>query len=116
MAISELYTSSETVTTTEWDLPSDTSYVSDADTTDGVFQLWLDLSALATGDEFTLKLYEKVTSAGTQRLVESWSFVGPQTAPHFVTPAVILMHGWSYTLTKVAGTDRSISWSIRSVA
>ena len=116
MAIAEAFSGTATISTTEWDLPSSTSFVADVQATDGVYQCLLDLSALASTDEFVLRLYEKVTSAGTQRLVESWTFAGPQGAPHFVTPAVILLHGWAYTLVKAAGTDRSITWSIRSVA
>lgn len=116
MAITEAYSGTSTIGTTEWDLASNTSFVTDADTTDGVFQVMLDLSALATADEFVFRLYEKVTSGGTQRLVDSWAFLGPQGTPHRVIPALILLHGWAFTLQKVAGTDRSITWSIRSVA
>ena len=32
-----------------------------------------------------------------------------------VTPALVLMHGWDMTILKLAGTDRSIEWSIRQV-
>ena len=115
MAISELYSGSETVSTTEHSLTTDTAGP-DVDTTDGIFQCFLDLSALAAGDQFVLNLYEKVTSGGTQRLVESWYFTGVQGSPNFVTPAMILLHGWDFTLDKLAGTDRAITWSIRSVA
>lgn len=116
MAIAEAFSGTATISTTEWDLPSNTSFVADVQTGDGVYQCLLDMSALASTDEFVLSLYEKVVAAGSQRLVESWTFSGPQGAPHFVTPAVILLHGWAYTLQKTAGTDRSITWSIRSVA
>ena len=105
MAITEAYSGTSTIGTTEWDLASNTSFVADADTTDGVFQVMLDLSALATADEFVFRLYEKVTSG-----------LGPQGTPHRVIPALILLHGWAFTLQKSAGTDRSITWSIRSVA
>lgn len=116
MAITAYAENTATISTTEWDLSSNTSFVADVDATDGVFQVWLDLSALATTDEFRLTLYEKVKSAGTQRKADSWTFVGAQSDPVFVSPAVILMHGWAFTLVKVSGTDRSIDWSIRQVA
>ena len=116
MAISEAFSGTGTIGVTEWDLASNTSFVADVNATDGVYQCILDMSALATTDEFVLRMYEKVVSAGSQRLVESWTFLGPQGSPHFTTPAVILLHGWAYTLQKVSGTDRSITWSIRSVA
>jgi len=34
----------------------------------------------------------------------------------FVTPSLLLIHGWDMTLLKVAGTDRAIDWSIRAVS
>lgn len=115
MAITELYSVTETVSTTEWSFTTDSSGP-DADTTDGVFQLLLDVSALAAGDWFRVKLYEKVSSGGTQRLVEQWEIVGLQAKPGWISPSVILMHGWDWTVTKVAGTDRSITGSVRQVA
>ncbi len=115
MAISELYSVSETVGATEWSFTTDSSGP-DADTTDGVVQLYLDLSALAAGDWFRIKFYEKVSSGGTQRLVEQWDVVGAQAKPGWVSPSVIVMHGWDFTVTKVAGTDRAITGSVRSVA
>lgn len=115
MAISEAYSGSETVSTTEWSLTTDTAGP-DTDTIDGVYQCFLDLSALAAGDEFEFKVYEKVLSASTQRLVYSCVFKGAQAAPNWASPSLILLHGWDMTLDKIAGTDRNIDWSIRKVA
>ncbi len=115
MAISEAFTGTETVSTTEWSLTTDTAGP-DAETSDGCFQVVLDVSALAAGDIFELKLYEKVESAGTQRAVEIWTLTGPAATPHAITPAFLLLHGWDFTLKKLAGTDRAIVWSIRKVA
>lgn len=115
MAIAELYTGSETVSGTEWSLTTDSSGP-DADTTDGIVQAFIDLSALAAGDQYTIAFYEKVTSGGTQRKVESWTVTGAQSTPGWVSPAVIVLYGWDFTIIKVAGTDRAITWSVRSVA
>lgn len=115
MPIAELYTSSETVTTTEWSLTTDTSGP-DTDTTDGVFQFFIDLSNLIAGDQYQISVYEKVTSAGSQLLVYRSIVTGVQSEPVWVSPSLILMHGWDVTLKKLTGTDRSISWSIRQVA
>ena len=114
MALSEAYTNSTTISTTEYSLPNAGSYSSaNGITTDGIYQVMLDLSALAAGDEFELKVYEKVASGGTQRMVYVKYFQGAQTTPHSVTPSLILLHGWDVTLKKMSGTDRSIAWSIR---
>ena len=115
MAITEAFTGTELVTITEWSLTTDTAGP-DVELSDGVFQCLLDLNALIAGDNFQLKLYEKVATADTQRLMETWSFVGAQSKPNFSSPSFILMHGWDFTLIRIAGTDRTITWSIRKVA
>lgn len=115
MAVTQAYSGTETVSTTEWSLTTDTSWSSaDAQTTAGIYQLWLDLSALAAGDVFELKGYEKVLSGGTQRVFMVRRFANAQAEPNPPFPALMLMHGWDYSLKKISGTDRSIDWSIRT--
>lgn len=117
MAISEAVSGSETVSTTEWSLATDTSYdTGDAQTTDGVYQVFIDFNALAAGDQYQIRLYEKVIAASTQRIAEEWTVTGPTSSPIWVSPSFILLHGWDFTLDKIAGTDRAIDWSIRKVA
>ncbi len=115
MAMTEPYTGTATVTSTELDLPSNTTVLSSV-TDDGIYQLYLDLSALASGDRYQVAIYEKVTSGGTRRLVQSVDLTGPLSEPVYVTPSLLLMHGWTMTAKKLQGTDRSVSWSIRKVA
>ena len=106
----------ETVGTTEWSLTTDTAGP-DADTTDCIMQALVDLSAMAGGDEFRIRIYEKVQGAGdTQRVAYQANMVGPQSPPLWASPSLILMHGWDVTVTKIAGTDRLIGWSIRKVS
>ena len=114
MAISEAYAGSETVGTTEHSLTTDTAGP-DVDTNDGVYQCFLDLNALAKGDVFEFKVYEKVGAASTQRVVYSVRFANAQTEPIWVSPSLILLHGWDMTLDKISGTDRAIDWSIRAI-
>jgi hypothetical protein len=117
MAITAAYEDSATISTTEYSLPNDANYSSGSPmTADGVYQLFLDLNALASGDSFELKIYEKVTAAGSQRLVDTFTLNGAQSKPGAVYPSLILLHGWDITLKKLAGTDRAIGWSIRQVA
>lgn len=112
---SELITGTETIGTTEWSLATDTSYSSaDAQTTDGFIQLVLDLSAMAAGDVFELKIYEKVLSSSTQRVSKVVRFANAQAEPVWFSPGQIMLHGWDYSLKKIAGTDRAIDWSIRA--
>jgi hypothetical protein len=115
VAIAQLYAVTETVGTTEWSFTTDTAGP-DADATDGVFQGFFDVSAIANGDTFRFRLYESVLSGGTQRVVYEAVLTDAQMEPIFVTPSVILLHSWDMTWTKLGGTDRSIIGSIRSVA
>jgi hypothetical protein len=114
MALSQLYGGTASISTTEYSLvASSTSLASD--TTDAVVQLFLDLNAMVAGDEYELKFYETTASGGTKRLVEQWSFVGAQGKPIYASPSFLVLYGWDFTLKRIAGSDRSIVWSIRAV-
>ncbi len=114
MAIAELYTGTEAVGATEHSLTTDTSGP-DADTTDGVFQVFLDLNDMVAGDQLQIRIYEKVTSSSTQRIVYEAILTGAQAQPVWASPSLILMHGWDVTLDALAGTI-TVDWSIRQVA
>lgn len=106
-----------TISTAEYSLPGDTtSAVPTSQTTDGVYQVWIDFGAMVAGDQYRVRLYEKTDSGGTQRLVEEWILTGAQSKPMFVIPSMILGEGWDVTVLRLAGSDRSIRWSLRSIA
>ena len=116
MAITELITGTEAVGTTEWSLATDTSYdTGDAQTTDGVFQAFLDVSDMIAGDQLQIRIYEKVRSADTQRVVYEAILTGAQAQPIWVSPSLVLMNGWDITCDALAGTI-TVNWSIRQVA
>lgn len=116
MAISEAYANTESITSTEWSLTGDDNTL-DAITTDGVYQLWLDVSDMITGDELQIRIYEKVQAADTQRVVYQSNLFGPQSPPIWVSPTLILIHGWDMSLDQIAGTSGiTVTWSIRKVA
>lgn len=115
MALAETHSGSATVGATEHDLPSNTTTLSSI-TTDGIYQLFLDLANLTATERYRLRIYEKTRAADAQRVVEEVIITGAQSEPIYVTPALLLMHGWTYTLQKLQGTDRTIAWSIRQVA
>lgn len=115
--VTEVFGNSATISTTEYSLPANTTTgVPTSQTNSGLYQLFLDLSALAAGDEFELKVYEKILTGGTQRLLYSQQFIGAQGFPHSPSPALMLKWGWEMTMKKIAGTDRTIAWSIREPA
>jgi hypothetical protein len=54
-------------------------------------------------------------AGGTQRTLSQWSLLGVQTEA-FVTPTLVLINGFDFTIIKIAGTDRAFSGSIRKIA
>jgi hypothetical protein len=115
MTITEYASGTETVSTSEWSLTTDTSGP-DVQTDDGEYQFFFDLNALAKGDVFQFAVYEKVISGGTQRVVFKAFMANAQSSPIWVSPKLILLHGWDATLLKVSGTDHSIDFSVRRIA
>lgn len=116
MAISEPYElDGVTVGASELSIVSGTTSLQTI-TDDGVYQLWVDAYAMAKGDEFIIRMYEKVEgTGGTKKVFSSWSLLGVQTE-NFVSPTFILINGWDMTIQKIAGTDRAFDASIRKVA
>lgn len=116
MAISEPYElDGVTVGASELSIVSGTTSLQTI-TDDGVYQLWIDAGNMAKGDEFRVKLYEKVEgTGGTKKVFAQWTLLGVQSEV-FVTPTFILINGWDMTIQKLAGTDRAFDASIRKVA
>lgn len=115
MAITEAYAGTQSVTTTEWSLTGDDDSLA-ALTTAGVYQAFIDVNALVGADLFRIRIYEKVQAGDTQRVVYEAFIGGPQATPIWVSPALILMNGWDISLLRIAGSDRTITWSIRKIA
>ena len=115
MAITEPYElDGVTVGTTELSVVSGTTTLPTI-TTAGVYQLWVDPGNMAKADEFRIRAYEKVeATGGTKKVFAQWSLLGVQSEV-FVTPTFILINGWDFTITKIAGTDRAFDASIRKV-
>jgi hypothetical protein len=86
------------------------------DTTDGVFQFFIDVSNLANGDTIEIQVLEKVLSSSTARLVYESTLSNAQDEPIWVSPALVFMHGWTIQLKQTAGTARSYDWSQRKIA
>lgn len=118
MAISEAFAGTQDVDGTEWSMPRDASFDSaQPQTADGVYQAFIDLSTMATGDEYQIRIYEKAQAGDTQRVVYQSNLVGPQSPPMWVSPSLVLINGFDFTLKRIAGaTARTITWSIRSIA
>ena len=74
----------------------------------------IESTAMRAGDQFEIALIEKIIAGGPQRRVVIGQMVGLQDEPT-VTPPLNILNGWDFTLTKLLGTDRAFTWSIRVV-
>ena len=114
MTIQELYVDTGTsISTTEYSLTNDSTVIA-TQTTDAMIQAFIDFANMVAGDQYEVKVLEKVYGAGSQRTIYHAVLTGTQPGP-LVTPGLIVMHGWDVTVKRLAGSDRSISWSIRSI-
>ncbi len=114
MAISQLFSGSATIGTTEYDLPTSSTTVT-SQTADGVYQLFVDFANLTSTEEYILRIYETARAGDARRLVEDIVISGVQSAPLFASASLLFLHGWTFTLQKTQGTDRVIAWSIRAI-
>ena len=116
MALSQPYTGTAlSVNTTEISLVSGTSTLQTV-TTAGIYQLFLDVSALTATESYSLKIYETARAGGTKRIVQEITLTGVQAEPIYVTPALQLVNGFDFTLVKLQGTTRTFDYSVRMVA
>jgi hypothetical protein len=105
--------SAVSISTTEISILTGTSTLTDS-TDAGAYSLAVDgiAAAMAKGDEFEVRIYDKVLTGSTRRLVFSARLADAQSEI-FVTPTLMLVHSWNMTLKKIAGTDRNFDASIR---
>jgi hypothetical protein len=106
---------SPTVSTTEYSLVNNSTTIATS-TTQCMMQAFVDLNAMAAGDVFRLRVYEKTVSGGTQRVIYDRTYQGVLSQPIVVTPALVLANGWDVTLLKLSGTDRAIPYSVRQLS
>ena len=112
MAISEHTTGSQTATiSTEHTLNGTTP-----ETTDGIYQLFIDVANMVAGDALEIRIKEKARTGDTQRQLLLATLAGAQSDQLWASPSLILMNGWDMTIKQTAGTGRAFPWSIRKVA
>lgn len=109
-----LTSDSATIGTTEYWLASDSTTKVDQ-TADVSLQAFIDFGNMALGDRYQVRVVEKV-NAGTQRNVGQPIILEGVQSSLLVVPSLILGEGWEVGVQKLAGTDRSIGWSLRKVS
>lgn len=100
------------ISTTEYFLFGDSTTAS-YQTTDAILQVFLDLNALAAGDEFLIKFYEKADGSNARPFYKS-TVIGAQS-DLWVSPSFLVGNGYEVSIDRIAGTDRTIPWSLRLV-
>lgn len=114
MAFNFTQENSASVGTVERSLPANTTTGVPTSQTDTCqVQGWVRVVSMAAGDEFLVQLYEKTLTTGTQVVWESWRLVYP--TDKLLLPGLILHVAWDITVKKIAGTDRTVEWSLRKV-
>ena len=100
MAIAEAFNGTATIGTTEYSCPNASTTLTPR-TEDGVYQVFIDSAPMSFGDQFQLRIYEKVRAAGTQRVIYE-AILSGSMAESWVFPSLLLMHGWDVTLKSAA--------------
>ena len=115
MTIATAYAGSATISTAEYSLPNNSVTLATL-TAVAIYQVFLDVANMVAGDAYRVTIYEAVQAAGAKRVAWTEVLTGAPVMPVWVSPSLILMNGWDVTVTRLAGADRVIGWSIRSVA
>lgn len=114
MAIAEAFSGTQAVdNATEWSMTTD-SAGPDSETDDGVYQIFLDLSDMVSGDQLLICVYETVDGSA-QRMFYRSILYGPQPFPIWVSPTFVMTDGWDATLLMLSATTCTVDWSIRAV-
>lgn len=101
--------SSATISTTEYGLFSASTTIT-YQTTAAKLSGWIDFSAMTAGDTYDVFIYEKVNGSAA-KLAHSARLAGAQSEL-FPIPEIWVSEGYEITVKKIAGTDRSIGWSL----
>ena len=115
MTIATAFANSATISTVEYSLPNNSVTLATL-TAAAIYQVFVDISNMVSGDSYRVTIYEAVQAAGTKRIAWTEVLNGAPSAPVWVSPSLLLMNGWDVTMIRLAGADRVIGWSIRSVA
>jgi hypothetical protein len=100
---------SASISTTEFSLPSN-STTRVPQTTACRLTGDIDLSNMAAGDQYRIRIYDKVNGSAQLVLFEAWP---PAGTGAYVLPPRDVNEGWDVTLLLVTGSARTIGWSLK---
>lgn len=103
---------SATISTSEYFLVSD-STTATYQTEDARITGAIDFANMTAAEQYRIRIYDKVNGGSALPLWEAY-LTGVQPGP-LVLPTLMVGNGWEISVLKVAGTDRSIAWSVRKL-
>ncbi len=108
MAITSQASGSQTCTVngTEYTLNSGSFSV------DGSYVLGLDINDLANGEELVIKVYNKVKSDGTERIVYQQTIANAQTIPVIHTDPIPVTNSCKFSVTQSVGSGAVVVWEV----
>jgi len=86
--------------------------VLDTETVAGDYRLTIDMSAFVNGDTGLITIATKVRTGGTSRVLAQYPFANIQANPNWMSPVIAVTTEIIVTVTQIAGTGRSITWSL----
>lgn len=108
MAVSEAAGGSQAATL-------DTEHTLTTQTTAGVYSLLVDLSVLAAGDAVTIRIYDKVRTAESAKIVHLVELAHAQNEPVFLSPPFPIADHIACSIEQTDGTARTFIWSLRKI-
>jgi len=88
----------------------------DPEATDGAFQFVVDVSGMVRGDLVEIRVYEAALSTDTaSQQVHVWPLRHAQTDKLFMSPVLLLLHRWRFSIKQPGGVANTFKWSIRKV-
>lgn len=102
---------SASISTTEYFMMAGSTTAGSGQTTDCVMQAFVDVENMAAGDRYEFTVYESVN--GTRKGLARIEVDGARDK-HIVFPSFIVTDGWDVSGKRLAGSDRTIKWSIRT--
>ena len=103
---------SATISTTEYFLFGDATTAS-YQTTDAILQVFIDFVNMVAGDEYLVKIYEGAEGTNARVLYQA-TLVGAQSEL-WVSPCFIVGNKYEVSVDRIAGTDRIVLWSLRTI-
>lgn len=78
----------------------------------GVYQLDIDLTNMADGDQIEIRAYKKSNSSATEHLADVFSFANVQAVPVVEIGPYSTVGDIKFTLKRISGTDRAYQWGV----